>query len=41
MNRYEFLEKARKIHGFKYLYPTLPPKVVSHDKIDILYKDKL
>jgi hypothetical protein len=41
MNRHEFLEKARQIHGFKYIYPTLLPKFVSNDKIDILYKDVL
>ena len=41
MKSYEFLKKARKVHGYKYLYPTLPYKVTYKDRIDILYKDVL
>lgn len=38
MTKHEFLEKARNIHGYKYQYPNLSEKVVSSDKIEILYK---
>lgn len=41
MTRYDFLKKAQEKHGFKYIYPTLPYKVLSTDTIDILYKDVL
>jgi very-short-patch-repair endonuclease len=41
MDRYEFLEKARKVHGFKYSYPLLSLKIKSNDLIDILLGDSL
>lgn len=37
MTKYEFLEKARKKHGYKYEYPNLSDKILSNDTIDILY----
>jgi very-short-patch-repair endonuclease len=37
MTSYEFLKKARDIHGYKYLYPKLPNKITYKDKINILY----
>lgn len=39
MTRYEFLQKAREIHGFKYTYPTLKNKVRANDIIDIIFGD--
>jgi very-short-patch-repair endonuclease len=41
MRKEEFLEKARNIHGYKYLYPELPNKITYKDSIDVLYKDIL
>jgi len=41
MTSYEFLKKAREIHGYKYIYPLLPNKITYNDKIRILYKDVL
>lgn len=41
MTKYEFLQKAREIHGFKYIYPTLNNKVKSNDVIDVLFQDVL
>jgi very-short-patch-repair endonuclease len=41
MTSYEFLKKVRNIHGYKYIYPTLPYKIRYKDKIDILYNDVL
>ena len=38
MTKYEFLEKAREKHGYKYQYPNLADKVLSTDNIDILLK---
>lgn len=37
MTRYEFLEKARNIHGYKYNYPDLPIKILNSDIINIEY----
>jgi very-short-patch-repair endonuclease len=37
MTRYEFLKKARDIHGYKYLYPKLHNRITYKDKINILY----
>ena len=37
MTKYEFLEKARKKHGYKYKYPNLSDKILSNDVIEILY----
>lgn len=39
MTQYEFLEKARSAHGFKYIYPDLPNKIKTDTVINILYKD--
>lgn len=41
MTRYEFLEKAREVHGFKYMYPTLKNKIIHTDSIDIIFDDTL
>jgi hypothetical protein len=41
MKKNEFLEKARCVHGYKYLYPSLSDKIIFKDKIDIIYKDIL
>jgi very-short-patch-repair endonuclease len=41
MTSYEFLKKAREIHGYKYLYPLLPNKITYNDKVKVLYKDIL
>lgn len=37
MTKYEFLEKARQKHGYKYQYPNLGDKILSTDDIDIMY----
>jgi hypothetical protein len=39
MKKEKFLEKARKIHGYKYQYPDLPEVVMQNDYIKILYND--
>jgi hypothetical protein len=41
MDSYEFLKKARSVHGYKYLYPLLPNKITYKDKVSILYNDIL
>lgn len=41
MTSYEFLKKARELHGFKYLYPTLPNKLTYKDRIQIIHNDVL
>jgi len=41
MTSYEFLTKARVVHGYKYLYPLLPNKLTYKDKIKVLYNDVL
>lgn len=41
MTRYEFLKKAREIHGFKYIYPSLTSKVLSDDMIDVIFDGQL
>ena len=41
MTKYEFLEKAREKHGYKYQYPNLSDKILSKDDIDILYNGVL
>jgi very-short-patch-repair endonuclease len=38
MRRLEFLEKARNIHGYKYIYLNLSERVTLNDKIEIEYK---
>ena len=38
MTRFEFLEKARNIHAYKYNYLNLSNKVTLNDKIEIEYK---
>ena len=38
MTKEEFLSKARKVHGYKYDYINLKDKIVSSDKVEILYK---
>ena len=35
MKKEKFLEKARKIHGYRYNYPTLPSEVMQMDMIDV------
>lgn len=37
MTKFEFLEKARNKHGYKYEYPNLSDKILSNDVIDVLY----
>ena len=37
MKRIEFLERAREVHGYKYVYPSLNEKVILSDKIDVEY----
>jgi hypothetical protein len=37
MTQYEFLKKARKIHGFKYIYDYLPYKVTGESVIRVIY----
>lgn len=41
MQKKEFLEKARHVHGYKYLYPSLDDKIIFKDVIDIIYKNIL
>ena len=41
MTKYEFLEKARQKHGYKYHYPNLSDKILSTDDIDIIYNGVL
>jgi len=41
MTKYEFLQKAREVHGYKYTYPNLPDNITSKDYIDIFYQDIL
>lgn len=41
MRRFEFLEKARNIHGYKYIYTNLPDKITLNDKIEIEYKGEV
>lgn len=41
MTKYEFLEKAREKHGYKYQYPNLKDKILSTDDIDIVYNGVL
>lgn len=41
MTKYDFLTKARELHGYKYTYPNLSSKISSNDNIDILYNDTL
>jgi hypothetical protein len=38
MNKMEFLEKARKAHGYKYEYPNLCDEVKLKDKISVIFK---
>lgn len=35
MKRFEFLEKARNIHGYRYQYPNLPDKITLNEKIQV------
>jgi very-short-patch-repair endonuclease len=37
MTKQEFLERARKTHGYKYIYPNLGNKILSYDDIEIIY----
>ena len=39
MTKTEFLERAREKHGYKYSYLNLKDKILSHDTIEIMYKD--
>ena len=39
MRKEKFLEKARKVHGYKYQYPDLPEVVMQTDYIKILYNN--
>jgi hypothetical protein len=41
MTSYEFIKKAREVHGYKYIYPILPSKITHKDKISIIYNDIL
>lgn len=41
MKRFEFLEKARNIHGYKYNYLNLSSKVTLNDKVEIEYKGEV
>ena len=38
MNKNEFLEKARGVHGYKYHYINLPEKIIYNDIIKLEYK---
>lgn len=38
MTKYEFLERAKDKHGYKYQYPNLQDKVLLTDDIDIIYE---
>lgn len=40
MKKFEFLEKARRIHGYKYSYPSLLDKVTLNDRIEVEYDGK-
>ncbi len=35
MKRFDFLEKARNIHGYRYKYINLPDKLTLNDRVDI------
>lgn len=37
MKKYEFLEKAREIHGYRYKYLDLPEKLTLNDKVNVEY----
>jgi len=39
MTRLEFLEKARKVHGYKYKYPSLEDKITLKNKIEIILEE--
>lgn len=41
MTRLEFLEKARKVHGYKYKYPSLEDKIILKDRIEIILDDNV
>ena len=41
MTKYEFLQKSREIHGFKYFYPSLPNKIKNNDIIEIQLNQKI
>jgi len=41
MTKFEFLERAREKHGYKYQYPNLSDIVLSTDNVDIEYKGGL
>ncbi len=41
MKRFEFLEKARNIHAYKYKYLNLPTKFTLNDKIEIEYNGEV
>jgi len=41
MTRFEFLEKARNIHAYKYNYLNLSNKVTLNDRIEIEYKGEI
>lgn len=41
MTKYEFLQRARDVHGYKYLYPLLGHKIKLNEYVDVLYKDVL
>lgn len=41
MKRFEFLEKARNIHGYKYNYLNISHKVTLNDKIEVEYKGEI
>ena len=38
MTKNEFLEKAREKHGYKYQYPNLEEKILTTNKIEVIYK---
>ncbi len=37
MTRLEFLEKARSVHGYKYLYPSIGEKIRLTDRVEVSY----
>jgi len=41
MRKEKFLEKARKIHGYRYQYPTLLDNVMQMDLIDVSFEGKI
>ncbi len=41
MKKEIFLEKARKVHGYRYQYPTLSDKVMQMDLIDISFEGRI